>query len=94
MFFKMKQADFQKKLINMDETRVELENPFDKTIELKGAKKVPGLTTNSNKIAYTIGLTVMDDGSKFPPFIILPGSGKQKIKRLITNSSIIQFNKK
>jgi hypothetical protein len=40
LYFKMKDNSFSKRLINMDETRVELEMPINRTLEKIGSKHV------------------------------------------------------
>lgn len=76
----------------MDETRVELDMTNNITIDIRGVKFVPIQNTNSENKAYSVVLSVLEDGTKFPPLIIFNGVGKNIGPTLKTTSSKFTFS--
>ena len=60
-------------IINMDETPIWADMPSATTIECVCAKTVPIKTTGHEKQRITVCLAVRGDGTKLPPFVVLPG---------------------
>ena len=58
---------------NMDETAIWADMPGEYTVELKGVKSVPILTTGHEKKRITVCLAALADGCKLPPLIVLKG---------------------
>ena len=77
---------------NVDETRIILDTVPRKTIEFKGQKHVNCITTNSENIAFTVVLACVNNGKKFRPLVIFPGSGKILSKTLKSESVAFCFN--
>uniref|UniRef100_K7FMC7 HTH CENPB-type domain-containing protein n=1 Tax=Pelodiscus sinensis TaxID=13735 RepID=K7FMC7_PELSI len=55
---------------NADQTPLNFDNPYDRTLELKGAKTVSIATTGHEKSRFTVMLACMVDGTKLPPHIV------------------------
>jgi hypothetical protein len=55
---------------NADQTPVFFDMPLDVTVESKGQKSIPILTSGNEKQRCTVMLTVLADGKKLPPFIV------------------------
>jgi hypothetical protein len=58
---------------NMDETAIWADMPGESTIEVRGARHVPVLSTSHEKTRITICLAAVADGRKFPPLIVFKG---------------------
>ena len=58
---------------NMDETPTWLEMPGSSTMDFTGAKSVTVGSTGHHKQRYTTILGALADGTKLPPFVLLPG---------------------
>jgi hypothetical protein len=58
---------------NMDETPTWLEMPGSSTMDFTGAKSVTVGSTGHHKQRYTTVLAALADGTKLPPFVLLPG---------------------
>lgn len=56
---------------NADETPVYFDMPTNYTVDIVGTKTVSVKTTGNEKMRVTVMLTVLADGRKLPPFIIL-----------------------
>ena len=61
------------KVINMDETPCYLEMGFDTTIDFVANKNVEIETTGRSHYRVTVILSIVGDGTKLPPLIILKG---------------------
>ena len=58
---------------NMDETAIWADMPGGRTVENKGTKTVPVLTTGHEKVRITVCLAAMASGRKLPPLIVFKG---------------------
>ena len=58
----------------MGETPIWVDMPSTTTIESVGAKTVPIKTTGHEKQRITVCLAVRGDGTKLPPFVVIPGA--------------------
>ena len=58
---------------NMDETAIWADMPGDSTIDVKGVKTVPILTTGYEKSRLTVCLSAMADGYKLQPLVVFKG---------------------
>ena len=58
---------------NMDETAIWADMPGNSTIDVRGSKSVPIITTGHEKQRITVCLAAMVDGTKLPPFVVLKG---------------------
>ena len=77
----------------MDETRTEIDIRSNITLTSIGAKTVALNNVNeSKKKAYTIILSVFNDGSKLPPMIIFDGLGTSIVKKLDSKGCVLYFN--
>jgi hypothetical protein len=54
----------------MDETAIWADIPGETTIETRGARHVPVLTTGHEKVRITVYLAALGDGRKLPPMIV------------------------
>jgi len=55
----------------MDEVPLTFAVPLNKTVEVKGAKKITIKTSGNEKTHYTVVLGCCADGTKFPPSLIV-----------------------
>uniref|UniRef100_K7G368 DDE-1 domain-containing protein n=1 Tax=Pelodiscus sinensis TaxID=13735 RepID=K7G368_PELSI len=55
---------------NTDHTALNFDNPYDRMLEVKGAKTVPIATTGHEKLRYTVMLACIADRMKLPPYIV------------------------
>ena len=55
---------------NADQTPLTFDNPYDRTLNMKGAKMVSIATTGHEKSRFTVMLACMADGTKLPPYVI------------------------
>ena len=60
---------------NMDETAIWADMPGNTSIDSRGVKSVPILTTGNEKYRATVCLTAMADGCKLSPLIVLKANG-------------------
>jgi len=56
---------------NMDEVPLTSDVPWNKTMEVKGAKKIMIKTSSNEKTRYTVVLGCCTDGTKLPPLLII-----------------------
>ena len=56
---------------NMDEVLLTFAVPSNKTVEVKGAKKIMIKTSINKKTCYNVVLGCCADGTKFPPLLIV-----------------------
>jgi len=66
----------------MDETKFEADMPSSRTRNKTGEKSVLIKTNNSDNVAYSVILTVLSNGFKFTPLLILTGKGTYLMKKL------------
>jgi hypothetical protein len=57
----------------MDETALWSDMPGNSTVDVRGTKHIPILTTGHEKNRVSVCLSAMADGSKLPPLIIFKG---------------------
>jgi len=55
---------------NADQTPLTFDNPYDRTLNMKGANTVSIATTGHEKSRFTVMLACMADGTKLPPYVI------------------------
>ena len=55
---------------NADQTPLMCDNPYDRTLNVKGAKTVSIAMTGHEKSRFTVMLACMADGTKLPPYIV------------------------
>ena len=55
---------------NMDKVPLTFSVPSNKTVDVKGAKRVMIKTSGNEKMRYTVVLVCCADGTKLPPLII------------------------
>lgn len=58
---------------NMDETAIWADMPGESTVDTRGVKHVPILTTGHEKSRITVCLAAMADGRKLPPLVVFKG---------------------
>ena len=58
---------------NMDETPIWIEMPGKSTLDVKGASCIKMSSTGHEKERVTVILAGLADGTKLPPFVLLPG---------------------
>ena len=58
---------------NMDETAIWADMPGGSTVDARGVRHVPVLTTGHEKSRVTVCLAAMADGRKLPPYIVFKG---------------------
>jgi hypothetical protein len=56
---------------NADETPVYFDMPSNYTVDDKGVKSILIKTSDNEKMRVTVMLTVLADGTKLPPYVIL-----------------------
>uniref|UniRef100_K7FV89 HTH CENPB-type domain-containing protein n=1 Tax=Pelodiscus sinensis TaxID=13735 RepID=K7FV89_PELSI len=67
----LKQHCYDLSLIgNSDQTPLNFDNPYNRTLEAKGAKTISIATTGHEKSRFTLMLACMADGPKLPPYIV------------------------
>lgn len=77
---------------NMDETAIWVDMPGNKTIDIKGVKTVPIMTTGHERSRITVCLSAMADGRKLSPFVVFKGKRfPQELKKL--TGIVIAFTK-
>ncbi len=79
-------------IIAADETVVWFDNPRNTTIEQRGAKEDPILTTGHDKLRITVLLAAKADGKKLLPYVVL--NRKRPIPELskeFTNKLVISY---
>uniref|UniRef100_K7FIU2 HTH CENPB-type domain-containing protein n=1 Tax=Pelodiscus sinensis TaxID=13735 RepID=K7FIU2_PELSI len=54
---------------NTDQTPLNFDNSYDRTLEVKGAKTFSIATTGHEKSRFTVMLACMADGTKLPPYL-------------------------
>uniref|UniRef100_K7FXD4 HTH CENPB-type domain-containing protein n=1 Tax=Pelodiscus sinensis TaxID=13735 RepID=K7FXD4_PELSI len=54
---------------NADQTPLNFDNPYNRTLEVKGVKTVSIATTGHEKSRFTVMLACMANGMKLPPFV-------------------------
>uniref|UniRef100_K7GC97 HTH CENPB-type domain-containing protein n=1 Tax=Pelodiscus sinensis TaxID=13735 RepID=K7GC97_PELSI len=64
---------------NADQTPLNFDNPYNRTLEVKGAKTVSIATTDHEKSRFTIMLACMADETKLPPYIVFKCKTNAKI---------------
>ena len=68
---KRKQHDFELRHIgNADQTPLTFDIVTNSTVEEKGIKSVPVLTTGHDKDRFTVMLACLGDGTKLPPYVV------------------------
>ena len=77
------EADEDFKVINMDETPCYLEMGFDTTIDFVGNKNIEIETTGRSHYRVTCILSIVGDGTKLPPLIILKGEPGKYIETML-----------
>uniref|UniRef100_K7FJ66 HTH CENPB-type domain-containing protein n=1 Tax=Pelodiscus sinensis TaxID=13735 RepID=K7FJ66_PELSI len=55
---------------NADQTPLNFYNPYDRTLEVKGAKTISIATTGHEKSRFNVMLSCMANGMKLPPYIV------------------------
>ncbi|GAU89820.1 hypothetical protein RvY_02324 [Ramazzottius varieornatus] len=86
---------------NMDQTSVALQNPYRKTLALKGSNDVPIIQPPGDRENMTVLLMVAADGTKHPAVIVFKGAKKTGVlstnvmkKLLIPENVIVKSNRK
>jgi hypothetical protein len=72
----------------MDETAIWADMPGESTIEVRGARHVPVLSTSHEKTRITICLAAVADGRKFPPLIVFKGKRMPRELKDVTGAYI------
>ena len=69
---------------NMDETVIWADIPGQSTVEVRGTRHVPILTTGHEKSRITVCLAAMADGRKLQPLIVFKGQRMpQELKNVV-----------
>lgn len=63
-------------LFNFDETPIYVDSPMNRTYVPRGSKSVRIITTNNEKLRFTVGLTISAAGKLLPAFVIFKGLKK------------------
>ena len=84
---------------NMDETAIWADMPGQSTVEVRGARHVPILTTGHEKSRITVCLAAMADGRKLQPLVVFKGKRMpQELKKVtgvhiaLTHNGWMQVN--
>ena len=67
--------------INMDETPCFLEMGFNTTLEFRGKKNVEILSSGREHYRISVLLSIVANGTKLPPFIIIKGESGKSIEK-------------
>ena len=77
-------------IINVDETPLYFDAPFDTTIEKKGIKEVKINTSGYEKERLSILLSITDSGKKLIPIIIFKGQQGKKIQQNLVKHPLVK----
>ena len=80
-------------IINMDETALQLNMPFHKTVHKVGAKTISIKTQRQEKCRISLILSICSNGEKLKPLIILKGAKNGRIYKNLLKLSEVTNNK-
>ena len=80
-------------IINLDETALQYNMPFHKTIHKIGAKTITIKTQRQEKSRISLILSIAGDGSKLIPYVIFKGAKEGKIIKSLKSTSYVKENR-